>query len=547
MVSNTQISVEIDKSKTGGTFTNYDVIRGTVHLKVGSEITLNSIQVKLEGVGTTHMYIKRVNGRGKQETKRLSETHKLLYDTSIVFPPKNVRDVATSSKFTLIPGEYSYSFQFKIPLKNSCFRHDIPNGSQNHTYNRLPPSISGLGEFATIKYFIKVTANRSSLFKMNLRSYDPFVFLPIDSPSLLNRDEDARQSFVRKEIVFPNKIPEIVACYAKASPAKVVQYEKTPRAQDNPQARRSQGFLKSLFFGPEQPALPVSNYTRRGSANSVKTTTSSVPQTTHVYRPKVKPIDLPVYFEARFKYPAYMIPTKRPNFKLYFISKHSSQFYELPNGESSGLGYIYMKSLQITLHTNTKVHIEGYTQDKTTSQDLLKLSNVNYKFDLHDVKIANVRNIASGSSTLYELEIPKEVYKDAIVPDDVAPTFRSCNIERSYSLSINTSFSSGKRITSQDPLISTSLITGINIYSGLQNSPRLGDSTPPPPLLQNQSSGVIISNNGQSDDSMQENQVLYTAGNELDDLLPSYEEVLDEDHQDDRRRRFQQTDNYYQE
>ena len=46
--------------------------------------------------------------------------HKALYDTVIVFPPDNVRQVSQAKDFTLTPGNYSYPFEFKLPLNNSC-------------------------------------------------------------------------------------------------------------------------------------------------------------------------------------------------------------------------------------------------------------------------------------------------------------------------------------------------------------------------------------------------------------------------------------------
>lgn len=48
-MGSSDVKIEIDRTSTGGTFTNYDIIKGTVRLIVTNSITLNYIQVKLEG------------------------------------------------------------------------------------------------------------------------------------------------------------------------------------------------------------------------------------------------------------------------------------------------------------------------------------------------------------------------------------------------------------------------------------------------------------------------------------------------------------------
>lgn len=115
------VKVEIDRSSTDGTFTNHDIIRGKVTLVVTKAITLNWIQVKLEGISSTQLNIPRQQSNGKRDKDRkdkiIRDQHKVLYDTQIVFPPDNVRQVSQAKDFTLAPGNYSYAFEFKIPFE----------------------------------------------------------------------------------------------------------------------------------------------------------------------------------------------------------------------------------------------------------------------------------------------------------------------------------------------------------------------------------------------------------------------------------------------
>ena len=58
-MGSSDVKIEIDRTSTGGTFTNYDIIKGTVRLIVTNSITLNYIQVKLEGVSKSQLSIPR--------------------------------------------------------------------------------------------------------------------------------------------------------------------------------------------------------------------------------------------------------------------------------------------------------------------------------------------------------------------------------------------------------------------------------------------------------------------------------------------------------
>ena len=99
------VKIEIDRSHTDGAFTNYDIIKGNVTLVVTKAITLNWIQVKLEGESTTQLLIPKFNNNKKKEKdKIIQDIHKVLYDTTIVFPPDNVRQVSQAKEFTLAPG-----------------------------------------------------------------------------------------------------------------------------------------------------------------------------------------------------------------------------------------------------------------------------------------------------------------------------------------------------------------------------------------------------------------------------------------------------------
>ncbi|RCK65394.1 Arrestin-related trafficking adapter 10 [Candida viswanathii] len=288
------VKIEIERPHSGA-FTNHDIIRGTITLVVTRAISLNWIQVKLEGESTTQLSIPKVNGK-KEKEKVIQDVHKILYDSSIVFPPDNIRQVSQAKEFTLAPGNYSYPFAFKIPLNNSCVKRGgitnkvqinkktldvmINNGNFNsdfvrhkaqqyyqefvsgpdgvtqknpsqpqlpyHITSQLPPSISGMGNFATIKYYVKVTCKRSSFFKVNLRSFEPFTFLPIETdPQMDLKEEHYKEVFVRKEVIFRNRIPTIIGVEVKKGAKPQVQRVPSQLAQQI--QPKKQGFFQRLF------------------------------------------------------------------------------------------------------------------------------------------------------------------------------------------------------------------------------------------------------------------------------------------------------------
>ncbi|KAK9473070.1 uncharacterized protein V1510DRAFT_393579 [Dipodascopsis tothii] len=213
-----QVSIEIDK-RCSPTLTCLDVVTGNVRLDLSSTETITAIVVKLEGVAHTMLAVPKKKPTGSvkaNESKRLmTETHKILYISQTVFPPENLQEHLTnrSEGLTLPPGRYFYPFEFRIPINNKCIETtgitnmlhfksnlglDISRKPTHHVHTTLPPSLSGMEE-ATIKYFLKATVKRASMFRMNSRQYHPVVFLPIEPP---RPAPSGRQFFVRRQHQF---------------------------------------------------------------------------------------------------------------------------------------------------------------------------------------------------------------------------------------------------------------------------------------------------------------------------------------------------------
>ncbi|KAK4551834.1 hypothetical protein LTR86_010830 [Recurvomyces mirabilis] len=192
-------------------YTNLDVISGKVIVRCGKSIDVASIIVKLEGESRTRLL--SPPGQNGERPRPQLEYHKILYKVQTVFPPNAVLEGRSSAgskgSYTLPLGQHEYPFRFKLPFNNTCAsdRSQLPAVSVSgtglevskpptqHVKKTLPPTLSGFPGEAEIRYFVKATVARSSIFKENPRAYTPFNFFPIESPRPLSSGSEvyARQ------------------------------------------------------------------------------------------------------------------------------------------------------------------------------------------------------------------------------------------------------------------------------------------------------------------------------------------------------------------
>lgn len=201
------MSVRIQLDDPHAFYTNLDFISGRVILNLTTDENVSAISVKLEGESRTVLMRPMnmpsegyYNQRNSRQQGIAIENHKILYKVSQVFPSAN--SAAGSPRglaYTLRAGQHEYPFRFKIPFNNGC--HD-PHAQQmgpgsgfggfgfggfqqmqyRHVKKTLPPSLTGFPGEAEIRYYIKVTVQRPSLFKENRRNAIGFKFLPIEPP-----------------------------------------------------------------------------------------------------------------------------------------------------------------------------------------------------------------------------------------------------------------------------------------------------------------------------------------------------------------------------
>lgn len=489
----TDVRIEIDRKESGGIYSNHDVIHGVVHLSTSSSLSLSYIQVKLEGVATTHLNISKKKKKDKEKEKDkdkkeklLQDLHKVLYDSAIVFPPENIRNVSGSKDFTVNPGSYTYPFKFMIPLGTSCvnmlgFTNKVQlnqengqimvnNGNFNtgtiknlfqinpslnptspdlelsyHVNSQLPPSMD-IGLAATIQYFVKVTCKRSSIFKANFRAVDPFTFLPLDLDSKDRPVSEGQQIheysevYYRKEITFRKKLPEVLENKIPKKPES--DFGNGYPIQHTP--TRKKGFFSSLF--------------------SSRSRIHNVPLTNIEQDPNT--VNVPFYFELRFKQSPTLAPLRDPTFQLFLMLEQNPESYSLAQigspEKSSGVGLVYLQKLSVELRSFTLTSVlevdgQGETFHHGKTEEVIPIFNKRYEnieFDLFYAQTLRSSPVTSSNyvdGRLHEIEIPFECFEKALLPKGITPSFSTCNITQKYSLIVTAGFLSEMIMDLDDP------------------------------------------------------------------------------------------------
>lgn len=400
--------LEVLDPEGANTFTNLDVIRGKVHLKLTKETSIKSIVVKLEGVTRTQVAINRHEPRNRDNRRKgvEIETHKVLYKQQTVFPSAKINAASTAKEFTLKAGSYQYDFEMKIPVNSSCGTQpasafnaqkiadqinevpivgavsrpvmsvskpvlsrtgiDFAQASSTHIDGVLPPSLSGMGELASVKYFIKVTVNRASFLAINARNYHPFVFLPVDQPRLVDSN---RMAFVRREL-------------------RVGLYQEEPSSSQKSGMR---WFFKDSF-GTRPTAQVAFN------------------------------------FEAR--YPASMdfVPLCRLPLQLCAVFKKDPS--------TMPISILYLRELELELIASTVARAHQEVRTDSMALKFFERSNLNLALNLE-----MAQRIDNRGRVYWEISLPESLLEGAQMPDSVCPSFVTCNIKRSYNLKVEAGFS----------------------------------------------------------------------------------------------------------
>ena len=244
------MSVRIQLDDPHTFYTNLDFISGRIILSLSNDENVSAIVVKLEGESRTVLMRPmgppqqpQLYSRPNNQRQGIAmENHKILYKVIQVFPQNPSTGALMGGAYTLRGGQHEYPFRFKIPFNNGC---SDPHSQQmrpgsgfggfglaglqqlqyRHVRKTLPPSLTGFPGEAEIRYYVKVTVQRPSLFKENRRSAIGFKFMPIEPP---RPDPTTNEAFAKRPYIFQAGL----ASYARKS--SIFKKKPTPMSDTAP-------------------------------------------------------------------------------------------------------------------------------------------------------------------------------------------------------------------------------------------------------------------------------------------------------------------------
>lgn len=161
---------------------------------------------------------------------------------------------------------------------------------------------------------------------------------------------------------------------------------------------------------PPSPALK-----KRGLFSGLSLRTSSSPSLAS------PPITIHFSIEARLPAPPIVVPNYPISFRILLVKLEP---YKTT---------VFVRSIQIHLYTFTEIRAHGQIKTVRGTVPVLILGNLSVPFGRDDSPVGEALEADSG------------VWRSACLPDTVPPSFRTCNIWRSYQLEIVLGLSHGLR------------------------------------------------------------------------------------------------------
>ncbi|CUS15167.1 unnamed protein product [Tuber aestivum] len=407
------MSVRIELDSRGSVLTCLDYVTGKVVMNTVNDETISAITVKMEGISRTRLIPPR-NDEGRDSKRAEVEIHRLLYLVQTVFPSPEIREntSATNPGYTLKPGQYEYPFSLRIAVNSQCTEGP---GAGGNLLQRLS--------------FDKGTMD----YARDGRQHRPGTLPP--SLSGIPNDEAWVRYFLKATVIrYGGPIYGMLVCSEewradeKFDPFVFLPIEppRPPPTTNETYAKRQHQFIynaspvtrKRSLFGAFRQQAPAIN---------------TAPRTVHFS------------IEARLPSPPIIVPNAQLPLRVILVKLEP---YTTP---------VFIRSLQI--------HLLAFTE--ITAHDLKKM----------DKRIITCLSLTGLQSPLeydsqaigQEIEADSKLWANAALPDSVPPSFRTCNIWRTYQLEIVLGLSHGY----VGPIEMVPLTLPIDVYSGIKPPQRL--------------------------------------------------------------------------
>ncbi|KAI5284271.1 hypothetical protein KEM52_002981 [Ascosphaera acerosa] len=212
------MSVHVSFDRQRLSYSTYDTVSGTVHVRLPVPTTVSAISVKLEGEANTTL-APNTGDRRKDKKNTASEVHKVLYYVQTVFPaPEIQRCSAPGATWTISPGRYDFPFSFKLPYWAECIKNaqthtnnfgDLLLDNNRDMYNnshiraQLPPSFNAPQDPAHVVYFVKCTVTRPAFYQSNYRALSRITLIPNENP---RPEPSGDETYARRQYAFGTSV-----------------------------------------------------------------------------------------------------------------------------------------------------------------------------------------------------------------------------------------------------------------------------------------------------------------------------------------------------
>ncbi|KAI1389510.1 uncharacterized protein F4822DRAFT_398640 [Hypoxylon trugodes] len=415
-------------------YTNLDFISGRVILVLHRPETIGNVIVKLEGESHTALTVPSTGDRDDLYRGRIPGGG-------------GVGDIITESHKILYrlfqvypddgaalafqPGTHEFKFNFKVPLNNIC--HDP----------KAMSALLGIGGLSGSGF--RTMDGSKQLMLQHVKGTLP--------PSLTGFPQEAEiRYYIKVTIQRPG--------FFKENWRYQVGFKFLPVEPPRPAKTSQEAFARRPFTFRPQAALHQKKSSFFGSRSSTASPSSGAGGTP----PSIE-------MSARLPFPS--ILTCNEPLPLRLIAR------KLAPTEQQ---HVYLTALEIVLVGHTQVRVHNLENTERSTWILFSAPQLSPPIQLFNSPTDPVDA---------EFEIPKTLWKDRRLPNTVAPSFRTCNLARTYGLEIMLTLtwapsSSPSSLKPNSPSITLPLkLSKVDVYSGIRppqellNSVSTQNSRPP--------------------------------------------------------------------
>jgi hypothetical protein len=390
------MSIRISLENQPEFYTNLDYVRGRIILQLSRPEQVGLIIVKLEGESKTALSLphndpERPSMHGGAGAQLSSEVHKVLYKVQQVFPDDDDMgpQSSASNTFVLQAGRHEYPFKFKLPFNNAC--------SDPVAMSKIG-GLGGVGGFGSGGGLfglggIRVMDGSKQLFLHHVTKTLP--------PSLTGPREAEIRYFMKVTIQRPGLLKE--------NWRYQIGLKFMPIEPPRPPLNGQEAFAKRPFtFQPRTPQPQRRKSSFFGSKQEVNLAEAE---------------ELPPSIEMNARLPHPPILTCNQPVPLRLIATKL-----VPSS-----GQIYLVSFQMDLIGTTHMRCHELANKDMNRWVVVAQTGLS-------IPLTQGPTDEMGT----EFVVPDDVWKNVPLPNNITPSFTTCNLMRTYDLELRLGLSWGK-------------------------------------------------------------------------------------------------------